>query len=495
LKPGLSAALLLGAVAALQGQPRPNDTEIPASALRLGISVHDPSILQVKGRTYLFGSHMDSAWSDDLKSWTSFSHGVSPYNGLLDNLFTDPRPFQYVGINEQGAYSVWAPDVIYNPVNRKYLMYFCTTSTYVKSTLCLAEADKPEGPYHFTDVLLYSGFTSVSVDQTDVARVVGSDTKRYFNYSRYQNNLWPNAIDPSVFFDAQNRFWMVYGSWSGGIFLLELDPRTGRVLHPAADPTQAVDPYFGRHLAGGRHNSIEGPFILPDPTSGYYYLFVSYGGLNRTGGYQIREFRSRNPWGPYVDKKGQELENDSAPHSNYGVKLLGNFWFPSLSVASMAPGGQSAAIDPQGRILLVHHTRFDNGTEYHEPRIRQMFRTADGWLVTSPFVLDEAAQQVAAPRADEVAGWYSLVDQGTDIGPQIHRGEWHRFMTDGQVEDAGGQRVGSWSLSDGSIQIEMADTRYEGVVVDQKDEAGNPVRILSALSDQNSSLWAVRYQP
>ena len=27
-------------------------------------------------------------------------------------------------------------------------------------------------------------------------------------------------FDPTVFFDADGRFWMVYGSWSGGIFLL-----------------------------------------------------------------------------------------------------------------------------------------------------------------------------------------------------------------------------------------------------------------------------------
>ena len=367
---GFLLALALGPLVAVTGLPAPDPTAVPSSALRLGVSVHDPSVLQVNGRTYLFGSHRDSAWSDDLRSWTSFSHGVDPDNELIDNLFTDPRPFQYVGTNDQGGYSVWAPDVIYNPTTQKYLMYFCTSSTYIKSTLCLAQADRPEGPYHFTDVLLYSGFTSVSIDETDVPQVVGTDTKRYFAYGQYQNNLWPNAIDPSVFFDAQNRFWMVYGSWSGGIFLLELDPKTGRVLHPAADPDHGVDPCFGRHLEGGHHNSIEGPFILPDPVSGYYYLLVSYGGLNRTGGYQIREFRSRDPEGPYVDKEGQTLGQDSAPHSNFGVKLMGNYGFPSLSLAYMAPGGQSALIDPQGRILLVHHVRFDSGTEYHEPRVR-----------------------------------------------------------------------------------------------------------------------------
>ena len=53
-----------------------------------------------------------------------------------------------------------------------------------------------------------------------------------------------------------------------------------------------------------RQVSIEGPYIQYDSDSGYYYLYVSYGGLERTGGYQIRVFRSEAPDGPYVDMNG-----------------------------------------------------------------------------------------------------------------------------------------------------------------------------------------------
>ena len=87
--------------------------------------------------------------------------------------------------------------------------------------------------------------------------------------------------------------WMVYGSWSGGIFLLEIDEKTGLVIHPKEDEKNGVDPYFGKRLLGGGHKSIEGPYILYDEESGYYYLFVSYGSLTREGGYQMRVFRSK----------------------------------------------------------------------------------------------------------------------------------------------------------------------------------------------------------
>ena len=92
----------------------------------------------------------------------------------------------------------------------------------------------------------------------------------------YNFNEYPNALDPTVFYDKDGKLWMVYGSWSGGIFLLQLDEQTGKVIHPEADPENQVDAYFGKRLLGGGHKSIEGPYIMYDKDSDYYYLFVSY---------------------------------------------------------------------------------------------------------------------------------------------------------------------------------------------------------------------------
>lgn len=60
--------------------------------------------------------------------------------------------------------------------------------------------------------------------------------------AQYNYEDYPNAIDPTVFYDADGRMWMVYGSWSGGIFLLEIDKTTGLVIHPEADKANNVDP-------------------------------------------------------------------------------------------------------------------------------------------------------------------------------------------------------------------------------------------------------------
>lgn len=51
----------------------------------------------------------------------------------------------------------------------------------------------------------------------------------------------------------------------------------------------------------------------------------------------------------------------------------------------MAPGGQSTFQDDDGKYYITYHQRFDDGTEYHEPRVHQMYTNEDGWFVAAPF--------------------------------------------------------------------------------------------------------------
>ncbi len=96
----------------------------------------------------------------------------------------------------------------------------------------------------------------------------------------------PTPSTPTSSTTRNGKLWMVYGSYSGGIFILEMDENTGKPL-----PGQG----YGKHLAGGDHGAIEGGYMLYSPESGYYYLFMSFGGLAANDGYNIRIARSRNP--------------------------------------------------------------------------------------------------------------------------------------------------------------------------------------------------------
>lgn len=170
----LCAVGAVALAAVLAGCGDVTDNEVPVDQVKkgsvhAGAAIHDPQLLVGEdGTYYLFGSHMAAGTSEDLVNWDSFADGVRKSNPLFDNLFDEEKAaFSYVGKNEDGGYSVWAPNVIYNKAMGKYVMYFCTTSSYIKSNLCFATADDPKGPYTYQDTILYSGFTSQTAKQTD----------------------------------------------------------------------------------------------------------------------------------------------------------------------------------------------------------------------------------------------------------------------------------------------------------------------------------------
>lgn len=49
---------------------------------------------------------------------------------------------------------------------------------------------------------------------------------------------------------------MTYGSWSGGIYILELDAATGQPKYPKTTSGN-TDGYFGKKIAGGYKNQAK----------------------------------------------------------------------------------------------------------------------------------------------------------------------------------------------------------------------------------------------
>lgn len=300
---------------------------------------------------------------------------------------------------------------------------------------------------------------------------------------------------------------MVYGSWSGGIFLLELDEATGLPIHPEDDSKNKVDKYFGKKLLGGGHKSIEGPFILYDQESDYYYLFVSFGWLGRDGGYQIRLFRSKKPDGPYADMEGKTFSRVNQ-HGAYGLKLVGNYVFPGMEYGYKSPGHNSAFLDKDGKIYMVYHQRFDTDTEMHEPRVHQLFRTKNGWLAAAPFATEGEMLCKKEYHEAEVCGVYYLLEHGLDISGKVRKPVKTLLTREGRVYKLRSQEInyfgedsletekkpiGSYRLEDESrISLTIGGLVYEGMIIQINDEAGNPTMCITA-TGSNQSVWAVRY--
>lgn len=475
-------------------------SSIATGDISSGVSVHDPSILRVGDEYYIFGSHMNSAKSKDLTNWEKLSAGYLPDNPVFGQIFeVADEAFAYAGSMDSMIKTddlkthVWAPHVIYNEEEQLYYMYYCTSSTWNASNLCYGTSENPEGPYEWKAPLLYSGFTMDNIEYTDVLDYVDEEyAHRHYSYlGEYNAAEYPNAIDPTVFTDQEGRQWMVYGSWSGGIFLLELDRETGKVIHPEYNEEESIDPYFGKRLIGGGHKSIEGPYIVYDEKTDYYYLYVSFGWLEREGGYQVRVFRSKEPDGQYVDM------NDLYPfkgaiHKNYGLKLIGNYMLPSLEMAYMAPGHNSVLIDDDGRTYLVYHTRFDNGKENNSPRVHQIILNQDGWPCVLPYQTSGETVSEEGYNNDEICGRYYMTDLNTEIDEVIPDLQIVYLEEDGSV--VGETVSGNWKKTDNSYyaDITIGDENFSGVFCKMKDEAGTDVMCFSAVGN-NHSIWGVKY--
>lgn len=222
------------------------------------VSVHDPSIIMADNKYYVFGSHLASAKSNDLMSWSQLSSGVVEGNVLIPNVNEELDE----ALKWAQTDTLWAPDVI-QLADGKYCMYYNTCKgDSPLSALGIAVSDNIEGPYKNKGVILKSGMAGM-----------GDDGEIYDATQK------PNVVDPDVFFDKEGKLWMVYGSYSGGIFIMELDANTGFPL-----PDQG----YGKRLLGANHARIEAPYMLYSPETDYYYLFLSYGGLAAEGGYNIR---------------------------------------------------------------------------------------------------------------------------------------------------------------------------------------------------------------
>ena len=472
---------------------------IPACA-----AVHDPSVLKVGDTYYIYGSHMSAAKCSDLMSWQYIANGYGADNNVYGQIYdVYDEAFRYAGsptsivrtddAESGGTEHVWAPDVIYNKKMGKYVMYYCTTSNWYTSNLCYATSDSPEGPFVWQGAFIYSGFYSSTVKYTDVLDYVDQDyaSSHYWNGRNYDTRNYPNAIDPSVFYDADGRMWLTYGSWSGGIFILEIDEATGLPIHPEADEANGVDPYFGKRIAGGGGKSGEAPYILYDEDSGYYYLFISYGGLNREGGYQIRVFRSDKPDGDYADMNGSKLPMN-AKTKDYGLKLSGNYMLPSLNRAYMATGHNSAFVDDDGKKYIVYHTRFDNNTEGHAPRVHQYLLNAEGWICMLPYQTRGETVSAGGYSMAEVEGRYYMTDQGTDISAKIAEPVILYLNRDGKAKTAADE--GTWTMDKDSacMTVTIGGKTYSGVFCKMPDEARTEVMTFSAVGS-NESVWGVKY--
>lgn len=480
-----SGVALIGATAAFGRPPEPAQPPAPQFT---DATVHDPDHIEVDGVHYVFGSHLQVAKSEDLVAWEQVAEGVNPDNPIFDDVTEE--------LEEALAWAqsdtLWAPDVVQLPDGRFAMYYNACKGDSPRSAMGLALADEVTGQYEDQGIFLKSGmWGEVSEDGTV-----------------YDATVHPNVVDPDVFTDTDGRWWMVYGSFSGGIFILELDPATG-----FPKPGQG----YGEHLWGGNHARIEGPAVQYNAETGYYYLYVTYGGLDANGGYNIRVARSTSPDGPYVDMAGRNMAEvksdprlplfDDASIADSAVKLLGNHEFTRVpgdpgtgrGTGYVSPGG-SSPITVDGQSYLIFHTRFPGQGELHQVRVHEMFIDADGWPVVAPLRYggDEPRtskrDEPRTSKRDEAVGTWAVVDHApTKIDADIHVAQSLTLTQQGRIT---GALAGTWER-DGKSRILLT---IDGDVIEAElsrqfhTDRKAWVWTFSGLRHDGAALWGTRTQ-
>lgn len=524
---------------------------------------HDPSIVKGdNGRYYTFGSHMAYSYSDDLVNWYSGTSTMDG-DGTQSLLSYDGKSWKetcakafdwttrcqkaWGRTDDQIEYGCWAPSVVYNATMKKWCMYTCaSTWGSVASVIFLATSDNIEGPYTFVDTMIYSGFTSYNkllgksskkdynYTYTNVLEALGSDyeseirnsTTGWFTDNNGYNcgyGMYPNCIDPTGFTDKNGDMWMVYGSFSGGTFVVPLVEETGLVdyAYMNAHKSNGYDPYFGMRVSSTHPDdecSGEGPFIVYDEQSDYYYFYLTYEGLGGTDGYNIREYRSKNPDGPYVDKAG----NKATESKFTGAKLMGNYQFSCQPTGYLSGGHSSSFIDDDGKMYQAYHTRFTcDGGWGHQLRVHQMLRTKDGWAVMLPYEYQGETVSNTGYSVDEIVGTYEFVNH-TSIGQHLDHDnpdaqlssimlptQTIELAPDGTIynlKEYGFSIIsantsskivsGTWSKTNGTYYatFKINGVTYNGVFCKQKDESanGNEVMTFAALGTNNAEIWGVQ---
>lgn len=186
------------------------------------------------------------------------------------------------------------------------------------------------------------------------------------------------------------------------------------------------------------------------------------------------------------------LDTQNYGQAPYGLKLSGNYNLPSLEVAYMATGHNSAFVDDDGKKYIVNHTRFDNATEDHEPRVHQFLVNEEGWPCMLPYATSGETVSASGYDAQEVTGKYYLINQGTGIDAEIAQPVMIYLLEDGSVR---GENVdGVWEKKEDSyyMNITLGEKKYSGVFCQMKDEAGTDVMTFSAVGS-NESIWGVKY--
>ena len=405
---------------------------------------HDPAIYHdpVSGNYYVYGTGAEGLRSKDLIIWERMGK------------ITDEPPKEaqdHVGTNY-----IWAPDIVKE--GDEYRLY-CSNSSFgvQQSCIYLAVADNAEGSFIPRGVVV----------KTD-------------------DSCGMNAIDANIIEDIENKKqYMVYGSFWGGIHIIELDRKTGLAAEEGHGKCIARRPLWG-------DGAIEGPYIIYNPDTAYYYLFCSYGSLSSD--YNIRVARSKSVLGPYLDHNGREMTDLNDDDNSIGYMIACGYAFHE-GTQFMAPGHNSVLHDFDGSWYLVHHVREKNFKEVGPStmHVRKMYWSEDGWPLASPEIY--SGEKLVPLTVEDIVGKYERIRLTPTIPQGIQVSTLMELKSD-FTATLGVLTRATWELVDeNTIVVRYANIEEVYQVAPAWDyELWKPTLILTGKDNKGICLWGKKYE-
>lgn len=278
---------------------------------------------------------------------------------------TDPQ----WAVSENGSrHGRWAPSIEF--FNGQYYLYYAVTGVpgypLPNRAIGVATAPTPVGPW--TD----SGAPLLAPE--------------YWTPIPGTRERPRSIIDPDVLTAPDGTRYLYYGGYQGGIYVVRLAPDG---LSTDGDPVQLTAPF-----------AYEGPYVVH--RDGWYYLFASYPACcsGPVSGYSVNVGRSRSPLGPFIDRYGVSMLDNS--HGGMPVLAAnGNKWVGTGHNAMVTDlSGQDYfefnGIDRNNPYLALDDSRRG---ENRRPMLIDRLDWIDGWPTVRAGKW-ASAEPVPAPRTD-----------------------------------------------------------------------------------------------
>ena len=429
-------------------------------------NVHDPTIIKCDSIYYLFSTdayyipfgsdiftdsiatgYIQIRTSNDLVHWNFEGWAL---DGIPENAIQHIH--QYT--DNKGANNIWAPYI--KKVKDEFRLYysvscFGTNSSYIG----LATSNSISGPWK---------------DKGCIVKTNPDDLM--------------NAIDPSVVTEKNTgKEWMIYGSFFGGLYCMELNPETGLAIK------QDDKGHLVAARSEGKNHIIEAPEIIYNSDLNKYYLFVSYDPLFTH--YNIRVGQSDSPQGPFYDMFGNNLADTT---NNYPI-LTYSYMFNNHP--GWSGNAHCAVFNDDGKYYLLHQGRLAPDNLMMILHVREMKWLPSGWPVVSPeryagYVInnDVTIQGdweviILNEIKDQVELWQGQIPPGgwTYKGSEFNKSFLIQFNEDHSTDN---EKFSTWGYDNNILKLGTT----ECLIFNGWDwENEKPTILFSGILENGSSIW------